>query len=125
MLKDSIQQLELSLLNSEVRKSKKALDSLIAEEFLEIGASGNVYNKDDILNALPNEETNTYSMSNFDVISLSEGLILATYTLSEKYRQTKRSSIWKSSNRKWELIFHQGTVIQDSTPRRGESHCEF
>ena len=50
MLKDSIQQLELSLLNPEIRKSRSVLDSLITDEFLEIGASGNVYNKDDILN---------------------------------------------------------------------------
>ena len=116
MLQDSIQQLELSLLNPEVRKSRSILDSLIADDFLEIGASGNVYNKDDILNALPNEETNAYSLSDFGVLFLSEGLILATYTLSENYRQTKRSSIWKNTNQKWALIFHQGTVIQDIKP---------
>jgi hypothetical protein len=95
MLQDSIEQLELSLLNPNVRKSKDALDAIIANGFFEIGASGNIYNKDDILNALPIEVTNTYVMSDFNILSLSENLILATYTLSEQYRKTKRSSIWK------------------------------
>lgn len=112
MLKDTIQQLELSLLNPEIRQSRHTLDSLIADEFLEIGASGNVYNKNDILNALPSEETNHYVMSQFDMLGLSDNIILVTYTLSERSRRTKRASIWKLINNEWALIFHQGTIMQ-------------
>ena len=54
-LSDLIKNLETELLQPEVRKSKERLNELLADDFYEIGESGKQYNKQDILNDLPNQ----------------------------------------------------------------------
>ncbi len=47
---DLIKNLEVELLQPEVRKSKERLNELLADDFFEIGESGKKYSKQDILN---------------------------------------------------------------------------
>ena len=48
-MRDKIYKLELSHLNPDIRHSVKELENLLADGFIEIGSSGRVYNKKDIL----------------------------------------------------------------------------
>ena len=47
-----IRYLEMLLLDPNVRNSPTKVDDLLCDEFIEIGQSGTIYNKDDIINAL-------------------------------------------------------------------------
>jgi len=71
-LQKLIQHLELSFLDPSMRQSKNQLDKLIADDFIEIGKSGKVYNKQNILDSLPSEEAKTISMIDFEVKKLSQ-----------------------------------------------------
>ncbi len=54
-LQKTIYDLETSLLKPEIRSSIKDLDSLLADDFMEFGSSGKVYDKKNILERLPGD----------------------------------------------------------------------
>lgn len=105
--------LEISLLDPQVRKNIKELDRLIANNFYEIGASGKVYDKNNVLARLPLEQNDEIlgEVIDFEIDNITEYLIRANYILEEKTRRTRRTSIWQRQNDNYQMIFHQGTVI--------------
>jgi len=111
-----IEGLETKLLTSQTRKSEKFLNEILADEFIEFGSSGNIYNKQQIIEALQNETTAKMILSDFNSNKLSEEYFLVTYkVLIKKFDKdinTLRSSIWKFSGNRWEMVFHQGTIVK-------------
>lgn len=114
---DIIKDFEIELLQPEIRKSTERLNELIADEFIEIGESGNQYSKQDILDALQNQMGVKFFLSDFKAIEISPDVILAAFKLEKEITNSGekiislRSSIWKLDNRKWQIVFHQGTKI--------------
>ncbi|TKD71499.1 DUF4440 domain-containing protein [Pseudalkalibacillus hwajinpoensis] len=109
-LKELIKKLEESHINLEIRSSAEELDKILADEFFEIGASGNkIYKKDCIDSGLALDELSLYD---FEVHPLGPFAVLTTYFINNKTnnRNTLRSSIWKYIDERWQLYFHQGTV---------------
>ena len=105
-----IYNLELTLLDSSVRKSAQQLDLLLADDFMEIGSSGKFYNKTDVMAALLNESSTPYSsLKNFKTQEIASNVILATYEIKMNGQNTLRSSIWKKFGNNWLMLFHQGT----------------
>jgi hypothetical protein len=104
-----IRRLEEALLVPEVRKSAAQIAALLADEFVEIGSSGRIYDKDQIIGQLQQEsgEESLRTVSDFTARELADGLILVTYRIIET--RTVRSSIWKRTNSEWRMVFHQGT----------------
>lgn len=103
--------LEIYSLSPKVRGSKEALEKLFSEDFIEYGASGNVYTKSDVVNALPDEEEISFEVENIKAKPLGVDVVQITYLLHNK-RENKyslRSSIWEWSLEGWKMIFHQGT----------------
>ena len=94
---------------------EERLNELIAETFIEFGASGNVYNKELILESLPNQEKTHFEMFNFSLRQLENKTVLATYSIEKdsivERKKTKSllSSIWQFNIDRWQIIFHQGT----------------
>ncbi|MFB9782726.1 hypothetical protein [Rhodococcus baikonurensis] len=37
---------------------------------------------------------------------------LVTYRLAQAHRVTERSSIWRFTENRWSVLFHQGTVVE-------------
>lgn len=108
-----IYELEISLLTPKVRKSSTQLKKLIADEFIEYGASGLIYNKNDLLDSLPEEDPQNYFVENFSVLELSSEVMLATYKVTVASKSSLRSSIWQYKNNCWQMVFHQGTPCQE------------
>jgi hypothetical protein len=111
---EKIHALEIALHEPQVRKDIKKLDRLIADNFYEIGASGKVYDKNNILARLPLEQNYEIygKVINFEIAHISENLIRANYTLEEKTKRTRRTSIWQRHHNNYQMIFHQGTLIE-------------
>ena len=116
-LTKKIYDLELSLLNPEIRSSTEKLEKLLADDFMEFGSSGLVYFKPD---ALQNLTTSTnkvvFVVSDFKTKELSENFVLTTFKTERTVNDTDvvvslRSSIWKKTNDNWQMFFHQGTPI--------------
>ena len=108
-MKLTIYELELSLLEPCTRHSQTELKKLIADDFMEFGSSGRIYNKLDLLKTLPSEGIREFIMTDFTIKELSQCVILATYKTIEYGAISLRSSIWKKNRDEWQMIFHQGT----------------
>lgn len=112
-----IRSLEEDLLDPATRASAAVLDKLLADDFMEIGASGRIYLKVDTLASLPAEVGDwTYHLSDFALRPISPDTVLATYHLvtfrkGASERKTLRSSLWRNESGQWRMTFHQGTLI--------------
>jgi hypothetical protein len=117
ILREHIYTLEQALLQPEVRRSAARLDDLLADGFREIGSSGRMFTRADILEALPAESgAAVFSMSDFEIVQLSADVVLATYTVTKtvdaRTTRSLRSSIWQRSAGGWRILFHQGTNVR-------------
>lgn len=118
-LSEYIEGLERQLQTPKTRLSEKELTDLLSVDFIEYGSSGNIYSRDDIIDALAGEVDVNYTMWGFEMIQLSESLIQARY-----YTRTTeggllrnyalRSSVWKNENGVWRMTFHQGTPMSEN-----------
>ncbi len=116
-LKEIIYELETDLLKPETRKSKEKLDGLISSDFIEYGSSGSIYDKNIILERLPNGDSPTYILYDFEFFVLSEDIVQTRFKTDKiEIDGTKtsslRSSIWRKNDGKWRILFHQGTLIK-------------
>ncbi|MFZ3591874.1 DUF4440 domain-containing protein [Bacillus sp. DJP31] len=112
-LKEHICTLEKLLLQPDIRSNLEELNRLLADEFFEYGSSGTVWYKTDctINGGLSIRKMSLYD---FELHTLSEGVVLATYKVNDETRKqlTLRSSIWKFIDGRWQMFFHQGTVTR-------------
>jgi len=76
--------LEKALLSNEVRRNPQALNLLIADDFIEFGKSGKVWNKCDILASLPLQCEAQYEFLNFSVIFETSNIVCVEYKLREE-----------------------------------------
>ena len=115
-ISQEIKDLETKLLSSQTRKSEIFLKEILADEFIEFGSSGNIFKKKQIIETLKNEITPKMILSDFKISKLSEEYFLVTYKVLkreiDKNTNSLRSSIWKFSSNKWEMVFHQGTIVK-------------
>ncbi|RWZ54582.1 DUF4440 domain-containing protein [Halobacillus fulvus] len=113
-LKAHLYTLEATLLTTEVRKSAERLNELIADDFVEYSSTGEIYDKVNILNRLPEEEDPGITMRDFEMKYLSPTSALTTFKIfiEQKQKHSLRSSVWKFSDGRWQMTFHQGTVSE-------------
>jgi hypothetical protein len=109
-----LRSLEEQLLKPEVRASPDEVGYLLADEFIEFGSSGRVYDKRQISEALQQETpdpTTRISLVDFVARRLAFEVILVTYRTIRPDRPESRlrSSIWKLIEGRWQMVFHQGT----------------
>jgi hypothetical protein len=114
--REEIKGLEERLLQPKLRKSSQDLAYLLADEFIEFGSSGRIFNKLETIEALQQEPTDVLSLKDFQIRALAPNVMLATY-LAAKYSEVTeqttyslRSSIWKLLEGRWQIVFHQGTL---------------
>ena len=109
----TIRDLEERLLTRDVRTSRQALADLLTDDFVEIGASGTVYNKDSIIGALLTETHREVAVSDFNVLEMSSDQAQATYvaTIADTGTVSRRSSVWRYQQGVWRMAFHRGTPI--------------
>lgn len=104
----------------EFGRTRADFENMMDVDFWEVGASGNIYTKDYVLDTLEERYSKPYEeiwqTKNFKCKPLSEYVYLLTYTLIQNNnRVTQRSTIWKyEDNQDWKIVYHQGTIIQES-----------
>jgi hypothetical protein len=117
-LANVLRDIEEQLLQPAVRKNTALLNSHIADDFFEIGASGRTYNKAAILVDLKDEPPRSpILLSHFSARLLANNIALVNYrttrggTSGEPLVATLRSSIWVHRDNRWQITFHQGTPL--------------
>jgi hypothetical protein len=121
-LVDELLKLESNLHKRDVRSSARAVSELLADEFVEFGSSGRIFNKSAIIDALAAESGDLQVfVDDFAVRELAPNLALVTYVVAKPsgqpaamVRTSLRSSIWQMRDGRWQMIFHQGTRIAQS-----------
>lgn len=120
-LTDLIFNLEHRLAKPEVRSDVQKMSELLATDFVEFGASGRRFDKQQTLRLLAKEhEFPPYEIHDFQLTILSDNTVLATYAIPARTAPngaaqpgSRRSSIWQRSDGGWQLLFHQGTRSTD------------
>ena len=97
--------------------TRAEVESMVDEDFWEVGASGRRYTRHFVLEVLENRERtpeeDLWETSDFRCQELAIGLYLLTYTLRQGERVTRRTTLWRQSGADWKIVFHQGTVVEE------------
>ncbi len=118
-----LRKLEERLLQPDVRRSAQNVAYLLADEFIEFGSSGRIFEKQQIIENLQNEPIEPLtrrSITEFNTSVLAAGVVLVTYRIakysgdSEEPSYSLRSSVWKLIDDRWKMVFHQGTLTRES-----------
>ena len=107
------------LQRQEVRRSKETLDELLHDQFAEIGSSGKLYTKKEMIELLRNDVRNKFVAVDYELSLLSPAVAKLNYkeireSESGACSQIIRTSIWKCEKMQWKLWFHQGTCVRNS-----------
>jgi release factor glutamine methyltransferase len=109
-LQTHLYDLEEQLLHPDRQKDRSTLYSLLAEDFKEFCSSGRIFSRTQTIEAMQNSAPRAATISHFNITPLAEGVVLATYHATTLTSISHRSSIWVLRDKRWQLLFHQGTV---------------
>lgn len=102
---------EMRLLQSDVRGDRAELERLLDEEFVEIGASGRVWTRVEIVADLVASPALNVEPVGVSARHIDASIVLVMYTNISNERRVLRSSWWRNVNGAWKCFFHQGTVV--------------
>jgi hypothetical protein len=111
--------LELELHEPDVRSDAGRLDELLDPDFVEFGASGRRWDRASIMESLlaepVSEQGDIIEATDVAARRLAEDVVLVTYTTQTPERRALRSSIWRRTDERWRMYFHQGTVTDSGS----------
>lgn len=99
-------------------RSSQDIAAQMCDEFWEVGASGNVYTKQDVIETCLQrykdpDYQDIWETKDFQLTEIAPDNYLLTYVLIQnKTRVTRRSTIWRKVNNTWKILYHQGTVLE-------------
>jgi hypothetical protein len=97
--------------------SKADYERMTVEDFWEVGASGRIYDRRQVIDILmkryaePFEDA--FRLEGCKCRRLSMETWLFTYTLHQGDRVSRRATIWQQSGNDWKIVYHQGTLVSD------------
>ena len=102
---------ELRLLDPEVRGSARRLDALLDPGFAEVGASGRIWDRASIIEALTHSAAPAprIDVAGMQGVLLAPGIVHLTFTTVAGGQRAHRSSLWRLGADGWRLYFHQAT----------------
>lgn len=117
---------EMLLLDPAVRSDRARVAALLADDFIEFGASGRIWTRDQILELLATEKYEPPVIEDFACRRIDDSVMLVTYRAvraagpTGPRQVTLRSSIWAKRRGKWTMRFHQGTLGQGARGQQGK-----
>ena len=111
--------LEEELLTPQVRMSEARLSKLLADDFVEFGSSGRIYDKTSIIRELAEAGlTENFEVCEFRLVMSQADSALVTYRCNviadtgDIIRKSIRCSLWRLLDDRWQIVFHQGTKTE-------------
>jgi ribonuclease HI len=101
---------ELMLLQPGIRADQDVVASMLHEGFREFGASGRVWNRSEIVDALSATPGVGAEAEDMRAVRLGDDIVFLTYLARTPERASLRSSVWLRDGGGWRLFFHQGTL---------------
>ena len=109
----SVRDLELRLLDPVVRADRAAVEQLLDPAFTELGASGRVWDRQAVIEALSEEPGERAEVQGLAAEHLARDVVLVTYRARTPARSSLRASVWVRHGDAWRVRFHQGTPIPE------------
>ena len=124
---EELRELEERLLQPDFRRSRPAVSALLADDFVEYGSSGRIFDKQQILDLLGSEPEQHIAIAQFEARPLSADIVLVTYRSMRPDSMGRngppapgatflRSSLWVRREGRWQIVFHQGTRAAPEVP---------
>ena len=97
------------------------LQSELVEDFFEIGASGRLYERERVIETVVDRyERDDPGVLNeveeFAVREIGAHLFIATYVLHQPdghaRRSSRRATVWTNATGHWQVVYHQGTIVE-------------
>ncbi len=97
--------------------SRSDFDAMMVDDFWEVGASGQVYSRAQVLDILEQRHrapvAEDFEVSDFACRPVGADTWLVTYRLLQQgNRCTRRSTLWRRAADGWKIVYHQGTLVQ-------------
>jgi hypothetical protein len=114
----TLKRLEEKLFEPTVRHDAREMGRILADDFLEIGRDGRPYTKRRIIAELQSEAPFERTLSDFDAREVSPDVFLVTYSSVRRdlrtghVRHSRRSSIWRQMDGRWQMAFHRGVPVR-------------
>ena len=103
---------------SESGTTRVDFERLMDAAFHEVGASGRRYDRAFVLDELERRHrepvAERWQVSEFRCDGIAADTWLATYTLDQDGRLSRRATIWRQTPGGWKIVYHQGTLVADS-----------
>jgi ribonuclease HI len=99
--------MERALLTDEVRSDRAAVAALLHPEWQEVGRSGRLWTREDVLAEIGPIDPVAVEVVSVD--RLGPDSILLLWRASTAERSTLRSTLWLRTGGRWQARFHQGT----------------
>jgi hypothetical protein len=114
---NELKQLEPIFHHPELGTNRSDFENMMADEFWEVGASGRIYNRQYVLDELEKRYNNpvkdVWETKDFNCMEIAPDNYLLTYTLLQGSRITRRSTIWRRTDERWMIVYHQGTPVKE------------
>ncbi len=110
---------EIEILADQKRRDFSTVEALLADDFHEIGGSGRLYSKPEVMQALPEIQVMDYPCEDFQVLFVGAECAIVVFkaTVRRVHRgqaqstRAYRSSTWVKRDGAWRLVFHQATPL--------------
>jgi hypothetical protein len=107
--------LERELQTAECRRDRARVSALLADDFVEVGASGRVWDLASTLELLGAESGDDAVIEVHDLAGrvIGHGFVMARWDSVRAGRRARRTSLWRRDSPGWRLVHHQGTPLPD------------
>lgn len=122
MLSETLRALEVALARRDQAAVGGGLEDLIADDFLEIGASGRRWDRTAVVQLPSEPAVGEVALDGFAIEVLAPDVVLATYQTTSSTPggmplTVWRSSVWVRRDGRWQLRYHQGTPMPAEAAR--------
>jgi len=108
-------ELERELQTPECRRDRARVIALLADDFIEVGASGRVWDRPSTLQLLGTEaQKSTDAVIEVHDLAgrvIGDGFVMARWDSARGGRRARRTSLWRRDPAGWRLVHHQGTPL--------------
>jgi hypothetical protein len=98
--------------------TRNDFEKMLAPNFWEVSASGRRFSREFILDCLEERYEKSFEtvweLGEFCCHQISPDNYMATYTLHQGERVSRRTTIWRRAVEGWQAVYHQGTLVLET-----------